>query len=457
MSNRKRSIRKVLVISHGHPSYSLGGAEVASYNLFLGLNALSGVQAHYLARVDDRVQRHASSHLLSLRQGSREVLYHATDYDHVRMSNRDTGALNRDLLRYIADLEPDVVHFHHFLGLGLECLYAVKQRFPSMAVVVTFHEFLAICHQHGQMIKRDSHRLCYRSSPAECAMCFPELGRNEFFRRETFARGMLRLADMYVSPSRFLMQRYVDWGLPVERFAVIENGLAQGEVAPPRPLGRSKARNRFAFFGQVNPFKGLHVLLDAVARVPASVWGEDSQLSVFGGGLENQPPSFRDRFHALLTDVGDRARFFGQYDNAELGRLMRSVDWVVVPSVWWENSPVVIQEAFHHGRPVIASNIGGMAEKVTDGADGLSFRVGSAEDLADRLVEAISDPELWDRLRAGIGDTVSAPSCARKHLALYASALARARKRPAVAVVTSRSRARRYRDATMSSSQRMEP
>ena len=56
---------------------------------------------------------------------------------------------------------------------------------------------------------------------------------------------------------------------------------------------------------------------------------------------------------------------------------MRSVDWVIMPSVWWENSPIVIQEAFFHGRPIISSNIGGMAEKITDDVDGLHFRVGS--------------------------------------------------------------------------------
>ena len=64
---------------------------------------------------------------------------------------------------------------------------------------------------------------------------------------------------------------------------------------------------------------------------------------------------------------------------------MATVDWIVMPSIWWENSPVVIQEASCIGRPPIVSDIGGMAEKVRDGVDGLHFRAGSPEDLADRL------------------------------------------------------------------------
>ena len=81
---------------------------------------------------------------------------------------------------------------------------------------------------------------------------------------------------------------------------------------------------------------------------------------------------------------------------------MADVDWVVVPSIWWENSPLVIQEAFLHGRPVICSDIGGMAEKVTDGVNGLHFRVGDPEDLARVIAQAAGSSQLWRTLTAGV-------------------------------------------------------
>ncbi len=81
---------------------------------------------------------------------------------------------------------------------------------------------------------------------------------------------------------------------------------------------------------------------------------------------------------------------------------MAGVDWVVVPSIWWENSPLVIQEAFMHRRPVICSDIGGMAEKVRDGVNGLHFVVGDPYSLAEMIEYAVSAPELWDRLRGQI-------------------------------------------------------
>jgi glycosyltransferase involved in cell wall biosynthesis len=81
---------------------------------------------------------------------------------------------------------------------------------------------------------------------------------------------------------------------------------------------------------------------------------------------------------------------------------MSKIDWVVVPSTWWENSPLVIQEAFGHGKPIICSDIGGMAEKVTDGVNGLHFRARDPDDLAQKLEEAATTPGLWDQLRKGI-------------------------------------------------------
>jgi glycosyltransferase involved in cell wall biosynthesis len=78
------------------------------------------------------------------------------------------------------------------------------------------------------------------------------------------------------------------------------------------------------------------------------------------------------------------------------------VDWVVVPSVWWETGPLVVWEAFQYGRPVICSDIGGMSEKVADGVNGLHFRRGDAVDLAAAMQRAMETPGLWDTLRGGI-------------------------------------------------------
>lgn len=421
---------RVLIISHGHPEFSIGGAEVASYNLHTGLNTLGGIESHYLARIGPPVVRHRDTAFLSLRQKARELLFFTNDYDHFRLSNRRLEDLEGDLARYLRDLKPDVVHFHHFMGLGLECLYLVRKLFPHVPIILTLHEYLAICHHHGQMLKTSRGSLCQRASPAECNLCFPSIPPGDFLKREVFIKTFFDLVDQFISPSDFLIDRFVEWGIPRNKLLMLENGLRIETIAPPRPLGRNGRRNRFAFFGQITRFKGVHVLLDAVARVPEAVWGDDSTLSIFGGNLENQPESFQAEFQSLVEAAGRRVRFYGSYRASELAGLMRDIDWVVVPSIWWENSPLVIQEAFAHGRPVICSNIGGMAEKVRPNIDGLHFRAGSAEDLVDRFSEALTSPGLWDRLRANARPSLLIDSAARQHLQVYQTLLSEKAAQP---------------------------
>jgi glycosyltransferase involved in cell wall biosynthesis len=410
---------RVLVVSHGHPAFSIGGAEIASHNLFRGLNLLPDVEAFYLARAAAPIVRHRQTPLMSLRQGERETFLWADHYDHVLLSNGATGDLAGAFRQYLLDVRPDIVHFHHVLGLGVEALFEVRRTLPEAKMVLTFHEYLSICLHHGQMVKTHKKRLCNQASPAECAGCFPAMSPARIFERELFLKRHLELADAFVSPSHFLADRYVKWGLTADKFSMLENGIDTSSISPPRKLTRGARRARFGFFGQVTEFKGLQILLDAVARVPDDIWGDDAALCIFGGNLENQPEAFRAGFGELMQKAGRRAKFYGSYRSEEMPALMNQVDWVVVPSIWWENSPLVIQEAFLHGRPIIASDIGGMKEKVRDGIDGAHFRVSSAEDLADKMTTLLGDPEAWKSLRANAPRPISHVEAAAQHLELY--------------------------------------
>jgi glycosyltransferase involved in cell wall biosynthesis len=150
-------------------------------------------------------------------------------------------------------------------------------------------------------------------------------------------------------------------------------------------------------------------------------------LRVHGANLDLQAGAFQNTIRDLLDQTEDTVTFVGRYDPSQISRLMAAVDWVVVPSIWWENSPLVIQEAFAHGRPVICSDIGGMAEKVTDGVDGLHFRAGDADSLAETIAAAVSTPGLWERLREGIREVYAMEDHVRFVCDLYEE-LAAARK-----------------------------
>ena len=92
----------------------------------------------------------------------------------------------------------------------------------------------------------------------------------------------------------------------------------------------------------------------------------------------------------------------GAYDPRTVLDHMQASGWIVVPSVWWENSPLVIQEAFLAGRPVICSGIGGMREAVTDQHDGLHFSPNDWGDLAEKFENCISEEGLWSRIQQGV-------------------------------------------------------
>ena len=415
---------KALILSHAHPTFSIGGAQVASYNLFQGLRDQEGWDAHYLAGVGPPVARHRATPLMSLGQGPDETLFWSNDYDWFHLGTNDLDGLMKHFERFLADYRPDVINFHHVMGFGIQAIRAARRALGDVPIVYTLHEYLPICAHHGQMIKAKTGALCSKASPSECGVCFPEIGPANLMRRELFIKSFFAEVDAFVSPSRFLLGRFADWGLPREKLVMIENGLEEGPATPPRRLAPGGRRNRFAFFGQLNPFKGIKVLIDAVTRVPADVWG-DAVLYVHGGNLEHQPEEFQAGVKELFRLAGRRIRFMGSYKSPELPNLMREVDWVIVPSTWWENAPVVIQESFHHGRPILASDIGGMAEKVRDGIDGLHVHVGNPESLAEQMTRAIREPALWDRLRAGIRPPTSAEESARLHARLFERLLER--------------------------------
>jgi glycosyltransferase involved in cell wall biosynthesis len=415
---------KALVLSHAHPAYSIGGAQVASYNLFKGLRQQDGWDAHYMAGVGPPVARHRATPLMSLGQGADETLFWSDDFDWFHLGTRDLAELMAHFERFLADCRPDVINFHHVMGFGVQAIRAARRALGSVPIVYTLHEYLPICAHHGQMIKVRTGALCSKASASDCGVCFPEIGPANLLRRELYIKSFFAEVDAFVSPSRFLLGRFADWGLPQEKLVMIENGLDGGRPAPVRALGPGGRRNRFAYFGQLNPFKGIRVLVDAVTRIPNEVWG-DSILYIFGGNLEHQPPEFQAAVKELFRVAGRRLRFMGSYKSEELPDLMREVDWTIVPSTWWENAPVVIQEAQFHGRPVIASDIGGMAEKVRDGVDGLHFRVSNPESLAEAMTRAIREPALWERLRAGTRPPASSTESARRHVEIFERLLSR--------------------------------
>lgn len=407
---------RILVLSHAHPDLSLGGGELAAHQLFQAYRARPEVEAAwFVGRVGGESDgglrlRRPNEYLWA--QSTRDTLF-------FRASNPNaTLSVFGDLLRQI---RPTVVHAHHYLHLGIEFLQVIKNVDPDIRIVMTLHELLAVCLHNGQMVKTDSFRLCDHESLDDCHKCFPEHAREQFWLRKRYLLKQFELVDAFVTPSEFLRQRYIDWGLAPERIRVIENGQQTSQPLAPRDEGPDFRPNRFAFFGQLNPYKGIDILLEALRLLPKKA-RKQLTVEVHGANIEWHDRRFAERIEALRAPLIDQGvlRWVGPYARADLPRRMAGIDWVVVPSIWWENSPMVIQEAFSLGRPVLCSNIGGMAEKVRHGVDGWHVEARNPQAWADTLRNMADDPELWHRLRAGITAPLDFDACAERHLRLPA-------------------------------------
>ena len=406
--------KRLLIVSHGHPDLNKGGAEMAAYNMFKE-NLNQGVDAYFLARTDQTPHGGAA---FSQRNSSREILFHTTMDDGFLFSNIKTRHMWQEFRDLLLLIKPDVVHLHHYFLLGIEILEEIKRSLPNVKIVLTLHEYLAICHNKGVMVKTNE-KLCYKATSRDCHSCFPEKQPGDFFLREQYIKRMFNNVDHFVSPSLFLANRYVDWGIDESKISVIENGqnyIARNTITVAtdnefRPV-------KFAFFGQINPYKGIDVLIGALAGLSKHI-KKQVTIEIYGANLELQTGSYQQKVRSFMNKYGARVHFHGAYEPQEMPTILASVDWAVVPSVWWENSPMVIQEAFNSGVPLIVSDIGGMAEKVQNGIDGLHFRQGSAFDLADKLSLCVSDRDLRNRLAANIRQPMSIKECIDKHLAIY--------------------------------------
>jgi glycosyltransferase involved in cell wall biosynthesis len=406
---------KVLMIAHNHPDFFPGGGEILAYQLYQALQQTTKQPPIFLAATGALCRpAHTGTAFLAMEGRHGEYLFHNDSYDYLNHSNRQPEVLIREFADFLREHRPDIVHFHHILRVGVEALEVTRRTLPHARILLTLHDFLPMCHRDGQMVRTNNNELCHLATANRCHECFPKTSPAQFKLRELFIKTHLDAVDALISPSHFLRDRYIAWGIDPNKIHVIENGTAALTPALPRP---STLRNQFAFFGQISPYKGIPVLLEA-AFILRQRGITDFSVTIHGN-IANQSDIFQTEFAEKMQSLAGIVHYQGRYQPETLSTLMNDVDWVVMPSIWWENAPLVIAEARHHRRPVICSGIGGMAEFVQNDITGLHFRVGDAYHLADVMQRAMEMPSLWERLHHAITPPPSMQDCAMAHANIY--------------------------------------
>jgi glycosyltransferase involved in cell wall biosynthesis len=184
---------------------------------------------------------------------------------------------------------------------------------------------------------------------------------------------------------------YAAHGAPADTLVVVPPGLEYPPVLPERKEEKGERPFRVGYIGGISWQKGVHLLLEAFQQLT------NSELWIAGD--TNFDPQYTARLHELATA---HVQFRGKLDRAAIWKMLRQLDVLVVPSVWYETFGFVISEAFVAGVPVVAFNLGVMAERIQHEQNGLLLPVGDAQALAQALRDLQKNPSKMVQLRKGI-------------------------------------------------------
>ena len=384
--------KRILQIAHNHPDYSPGGTELTALALHREAQR-RGADSWFLGAAEKlHLTPNSGTQTVAVSQDHRESAIFTYIFDRFHLSQTDSHGFLRELSSYLEEVRPDIIHVHHFLNFGLESIFVIRKVLPASKIYLTLHDYYLICANNGQLYKHDIHERCGGPSLRACEKCLPDFGPTDFTMRKLAVENALFLCDRIISPSHFLKQK-IETHLKLNKeIEVIENGYFGPDDAPAPYPARQGDEVQFGYLGNISAVKGLSDLLDACDMLVerASI---NFRLHVHGSQLF-QDQSLHDRIESSKASLGRRVKYYGKYTRDEIPRLFARFECLVFPSVWWENAPLVIYEALHHQRMIVAYPHGGAAEILERHGTGILAAASDPEALSfamERAGRAILD------------------------------------------------------------------
>lgn len=399
---------RILKVIHGYPMRYNAGSEVYSQTLCHGLAERHEV--HVFTREEDafgpdyrlRVEADADHAGITL---------HVVNNPRLKDRYRAAGVDQR-FAEVLDRVRPDIVHVGHLNHLSTSLLREAALR--GLPVVYTLHDYWLMCPrgQFMQMFPEDPNNLwaaCNGQEDRKCAeRCYARYfsgSPDEYAtdvsywtdwvaRRMAHVREMTELVDLFIAPARYLHDRYRDaFGLPQRKLTYLDYGFSLDRLE-----GRARAAGTepftFGYIGTHIPAKGIHDLIRAFGQLQGA-----AQLRIWGRPRGQDTEALKAMAASLPAELARRVEWVAEYKNQEIVRdVFNRCDAIVVPSVWVENSPLVIHEAQQARVPVITADAGGMAEYVHHEVNGLLFAHRSAESLSAQMQRFVDDPSLAERL-----------------------------------------------------------
>ncbi len=332
--------------------------------------------------------------------------FQSSDMSKFEAGLRTTSQLGK--LRHIRNTlratPPDVIHLHNpnpCIGLA-----GVRELARAAPIVMTLHNYRLRCPNGYFFTKGKICERCASSTTASAAIldCLGSQPQSTIYALglglERFLGPIERHVSLFVAPSEFMASRMTDLGVPDDRVRVI----------PPfhnlTPATPSSLGTNLLYVGRLANEKGVATLLEAAGSVgaPTVIVGDGPEMM----NLAKQAPA--------------NVTFTGWLDDEAIGAQMRNARFLVVPSLWYENFPLVLLTAMAHGRPILASNAGSVGQIVKSRGVGTEFETGSPESLSATIRSLWNDHELlaeWSNRGQELATTEFTP---QHHLALLKTA-----------------------------------
>jgi glycosyltransferase involved in cell wall biosynthesis/MoaA/NifB/PqqE/SkfB family radical SAM enzyme len=398
---------KILQVIHGYPMRYNAGSEVYTQTLCHGLAARH--QVHVFTRQEDSF---TPDYALceEVEPDEPRVTLHVINLPRSRDRYRHQG-IDQRFAELLERLKPDIVHIGHLNHLSTSLVTEAAYR--EIPIVYTLHDYWVMCPrgQFMQMHPANSNELwaaCDGQNDRKCAQrCYAryfsgaveELEQDIAYwtswvkRRMLHIREMAELIDLFIAPSRYLYNRYRDeFGLPARKLVYLDYGF---------DIERLRNRQRmtgepftFGYIGTHIPAKGIHHLIEAFGKVSGN-----AILRIWGRLRGQDSQALQNLANTLPSGKRERVEWLPEYRNQNIvADVFNRVDAIVVPSIWVENSPLVIHEALQARVPVITAEVGGMSEYIQHEVNGLLFQHRHPAALATQMQRVIDDPVLAKHL-----------------------------------------------------------
>lgn len=422
MSQLKHPLKIMLAVHHFPPHFT-GGAEWRAYRTAAALRARGHqVQVVCVEQIDAGPAEGVSWNDDTFNQiPVRRLSFNLASAPDSFQWEYDNPWIGDHLTTLLQQERPDVFHLVSGYLISARALQVARQL--NIATVVTLTDYWFLCRRISML--RSNGKVCNLPlDPVTCARCLGEEKRryrlpgqiapalmqafwhlqtneiNKFEKRKVFLEQTLKEVNAIISPSQHLRSVYLAAGIPAEQIIFSRQGHEFPHLTPELLEKTPSHYLRVGYLGQIAWHKGVHHLFEAVQQHP------NLPLVVWAYGNVSHFPEYVTHLRQLI-DSDKRLILAGTYPRESLSQVLRNLDVIVVPSLWVENSPNAILEAFAHRTPVIASNQGGMAELVNHEHNGLLFNAGDTSSLGNQLKRLVEEPDLLATLRAGISPVKS--------------------------------------------------